>query len=579
MSSRLFVAVAGLGLPTAIINTSPDGTTWTARAAPSVAAWTDVVYSPELGLFCMVAGGPSTTSNKAATSPDGITWTAQTLPATQNWSAIRWIGNKFVAVASGGVTSAPTAVCATSPDGVNWTSRTMASTQSWSALSWNGAVLVAVATNTSVGAGHPTNIVNTSLDGITWAAHTMASTAKWGAVAWNGTRFVALSGVDAASTVTNYSSDGVTWTAGTIASGVWVALASSGSILCALSVGATSATSPDGITWTTHLSMTFSGNWSAIAWNGLVFAAVNANGTTANISADGNLWVAHSLTNVLQWAGITSSFATPSGLPPPDWTITPQLNWSAPAFPNAFPVGWRTIRFLLAIAPDFVTSTSGRGDALNPATWGVLAQDTGAALTPLMVTQVDATTFDVTFQERLESHLFKQTVSAFGIVIGGIAYTFSFTVLGMTWAEDYTTERRSAQKRQVARDLANPPTLRVGSSGLGGTLVVRGGDYATVTGIALVKKLILRRLMTAPGSFFHLPNYGLGLLSAKDLFRPGDLVKLQAEVERQVRLEPEVNRCVATVVVDARGIVYVSVTANTVGGEEIQVSANSGKVA
>ena len=73
-----------------------------------------------------------------------------------------------------------------------------------------------------------------------------------------------------------------------------------------------------------------------------------------------------------------------------------------------------------------------------------------------------------------------------------------------------------------------------------GTLTITtGGDYASQSGAELIKKLVLRRLISKPGDFFHLPNYGLGL-RVKEPIPNVDLRKLAVQIEEQVNLEPEV---------------------------------------
>ena len=72
-------------------------------------------------------------------------------------------------------------------------------------------------------------------------------------------------------------------------------------------------------------------------------------------------------------------------------------------------------------------------------------------------------------------------------------------------------------------------TLRIGS----------GGDYVSQSGEALIRKLVLRRLISKPGDFFHLPNYGVGL-RVKEPIPTVDLRKLAVQIEQQVTLEPEV---------------------------------------
>lgn len=77
-----------------------------------------------------------------------------------------------------------------------------------------------------------------------------------------------------------------------------------------------------------------------------------------------------------------------------------------------------------------------------------------------------------------------------------------------------------------------------------------GGDYASMTGAELIKKLILRRLTTKPGDFFHLPNYGIGLRE-KEPLPVSDLRKLAKAIEVQVAQEPEVGAVKATLAYSA----------------------------
>lgn len=88
-----------------------------------------------------------------------------------------------------------------------------------------------------------------------------------------------------------------------------------------------------------------------------------------------------------------------------------------------------------------------------------------------------------------------------------------------------------------------------------GTLVIEpGGDYASMTGAELIKKLILRRLTTKPGDFFHLPNYGIGLRE-KEPLPVADLRKLAKAIELQVAQEPEVAAVKATLTYSASAAV------------------------
>ena len=115
--------------------------------------------------------------------------------------------------------------------------------------------------------------------------------------------------------------------------------------------------------------------------------------------------------------------------------------------------------------------------------------------------------------------------------VEGDVYSLDVTILGRWAADTY----------QVI--VAN--VLDVSGDAL---ITTSSGQYDRESGIPLLKKLIIRRLTTVVDSYLHLVghNYGLGLRS-KDVFRNADLVTLKADVEQQVKLEPEVSDCTATI--------------------------------
>jgi hypothetical protein len=245
---------------------------------------------------------------------------------------------------------------------------------------------------------------------------------------------------------------------------------------------------------------------------------------------------------------VGGSFALGSGSPP-----TP------PALVEAYPTNWRTVRVVLSEPPDSALYPTRPGDALNPAVWSVIRDDNDFAYTIAVVAAVDSVTFDVTMIETLPSSLTDLTAD----------------IKGMIWAQAANPAVISAQKRQVTTDLANPATQRpFGGSGGGGTLIIQGGDYANSTGAELVRKLLYRRLTTAKGAFFHLPDYGVSILSPKALLNPNDLVKVQAEVEAQCKLEPEVVAARAQLALQANGVLFVTVKAKLApDGQEISVTS------
>ena len=94
---------------------------WTERTHATANSWFGVCWSPELGLFCAVAGG--TVGTRVMTSPDGINWTSRTeATGTKTWVSVCWSPalGLFCAVASNSATDS----VMTSPDGINWTFRT-----------------------------------------------------------------------------------------------------------------------------------------------------------------------------------------------------------------------------------------------------------------------------------------------------------------------------------------------------------------------------------------------------------------------------------------------------------------------
>lgn len=129
-----FVAVAQSG--TNRVMTSPDGVTWTPRAAASVSNWVSITYGN--GTYVATAW---TGADRVMTSPDGVTWTAQSATSTTSeWLSVTFGAGIFVAVSI----NAPDRVM-TSPDGVTWTARNAASANQWMGVTFGNNTFVAVA--------------------------------------------------------------------------------------------------------------------------------------------------------------------------------------------------------------------------------------------------------------------------------------------------------------------------------------------------------------------------------------------------------------------------------------------------
>lgn len=107
------------------------------------------------------------------------------------------------------------------------------------------------------------------------------------------------------------------------------------------------------------------------------------------------------------------------------------------------------------------------------------------------------------------------------------------------------------------RDFANPQTggalVETGSdvvadaSALASYIQAADGDYAFDEGNTGRKKRVIRRFVTEPGGFAHLPGYGLGLLSrCKKLARLDQIGKLTTDARLQLQREPDIAKGVVT---------------------------------
>jgi len=112
-----------------------------------------------------------------------------------------------------------------------------------------------------------------------------------------------------------------------------------------------------------------------------------------------------------------------------------------------------------------------------------------------------------------------------------------------------------------SRDVANPQVVQdqVGlvtagdAFALGVIPINSDGDYAFDEGVANLRKRIIRRLLTAPGGFASLPNYGVGVASfGKKLGTAGIRQQLATESERQISLEPDVAAVKVKLFTDAK---------------------------
>lgn len=215
---------------------------------------------------------------------------------------------------------------------------------------------------------------------------------------------------------------------------------------------------------------------------------------------------------------------------------------------RAYAVGDRVVRVELETEP-LHTNTTTSGSALNPRTWTITNPATSQTWTVMAVKEVRPKIYDILTLEPLPKHFTEMRLSTsilqsfLGIPFPSLEFLFN----GAFLAINNTTEARTAARGYLMQDLANQPTPPLSdTSGIyndlaGGTLEVdSSGDYISQYGAALVRKLIIRRLISKPGDFFHLPKYGVGL-RVKEPIPTSDLRKLALVIEQQAQLEPEVQ--------------------------------------
>jgi hypothetical protein len=245
--------------------------------------------------------------------------------------------------------------------------------------------------------------------------------------------------------------------------------------------------------------------------------------------------------------------------------------WGSSAAPSppppgvTFPVYAITTNDVLVIVPASLLARSSvlAGDSTNPSTWKIRRLDTNELVPIAFVTVIGTTpaapppvilvpvlvmgppvlvptyptTVTIHTQLELPDQLIQLELTAPTLLdASGVPYDIGApTFAGVTQFARSTPEIIASTKTQGPRDLTNHPVPASPS----GTLIVKGGDYTTETGTALLRKLVLRRLVARPGDFYHLPGYGVGL-RIKQPLPAGNLIGLQTEIKQQLQLEPDV---------------------------------------
>ncbi len=217
----------------------------------------------------------------------------------------------------------------------------------------------------------------------------------------------------------------------------------------------------------------------------------------------------------------------------------------------AYAVGEQVLHVELTAEPLHL-STIQVGDALNPQTWAVINTDTSEDLIVVGTTMVDATTVEIYTLKKFQSQLVTHLVSAPGLLDSSeslIASPSSMTFGGCVAASVLSAPAALSDITNVISYGSPAGIIEVGSA----------GDYTRQSGTPMLQKLIVRRLITAPGEFFYLSGYGLGI-NEKELLLTSDVAKLQAAAQLQLQNEPELSNAKVQVVLTNDNRLYIKVT-------------------
>jgi hypothetical protein len=229
---------------------------------------------------------------------------------------------------------------------------------------------------------------------------------------------------------------------------------------------------------------------------------------------------------------------------------------------------------------------------LNPSNWVLVALDPNAVVRLVQDVQlVDETTLPTLLDQvpQLVSVALPAFLVSFdGVLTEGAPYRLELvtedTELSGCGCAEFVAlvlerEARQTDERDsdgVLRDIANPPVARDAlrfPPRLGTYQVTETGDLGLDKSSASgLRKRILRRITTATGEFFHLPDYGVAP-GLKKLVTLDSLQRLQARITAQVLREPEVAQ-VQVSVVRVPGfpeVVSVNVRAKTQDGQDVGV--------
>lgn len=275
---------------------------------------------------------------------------------------------------------------------------------------------------------------------------------SWTGIAWSST-LVLFAAVNSNTTAAATSADGIAWTARVLpATVLWSAVAWNGTVFAAIASGTStnaattiSATSADGITWTQRVCV--SGHWSAIAWNGTVFCAVQSSSATAMTSPDGITWTSRTLPASASWTSIAwngTVFAA-IGFGPNIVATSPDgITWTQRVLPvsNAWQaIAWNGTVFaavggfpsdIAVTSPDGITWTL--RTMPSPQSWSALTANGAGLFVAVSNSNASATSPDgITWTTRaMPANISWDAIAWNGTVFCAIAYGSALTSVTAT---------------------------------------------------------------------------------------------------------------------------------------------------
>lgn len=188
-------------------------------------------------------------------------------------------------------------------------------------------------------------------------------------------------------------------------------------------------------------------------------------------------------------------------------------------------------------APPLADSPIGPGDALNPGTWAVARDDASYTWTVTGVERITDRRFLLYLRTALQSANRVHTVGS----------TTLLSSARLLIVAPYTINFRGVLPATDVTEPMGPSDFESTNVDAGGLRTTEAGSYARVYGDDVVRKMVLRRITTMPGSYFHIapPEFGQDLKS-KERIRASSLPALKLRLDNEIAKEPGVVNAATT---------------------------------